>query len=182
MDATVINESKMEMSEVLIHGELLGTHLKMIDKSKRAFESSFDSSRALELALRKDRKKCSNCGVRLKSVFYSTYLMFFKSNGKPPGPTGLNMWFLIFSLVFAVEVLLTLVLLLHFVNPIQNLYKVGIPYLLILPALTLIAPVWCFLSLLIGSPTMMKSYSNMNSTMVIVNYPLTLIAMFISKE
>jgi len=58
MDAPVINEGRMEMSEVLIHGELLGTHLKMIDKSKRAFESSYDSSRALELALRKDRKKC----------------------------------------------------------------------------------------------------------------------------
>ena len=108
--------------------------------------------------------------------------MYFKANGKPPGPTGLNMWFLIFSLVFAVEVLLTLILLLHFVNPIENLYKVGIPYLLILPALTLIAPIWCFLAILIGSPTMMKSYSNMNSTMVLLNYPLTLIAMFIAKE
>jgi len=113
----VINESRMETSEVLINGGLLGTHLKMIDKSKRAYEISYDSSRALELALRKDRKKCSNCGVRLKSVFYSSYLMFFKANGKPPGSTGLNAWFLIFSIVFAAEVLLTLVLLLHFVNP-----------------------------------------------------------------
>jgi len=29
---------------------------------------------------------------------------------------------------------------------------------------------------------MMKSYSNMNSTMLLLNYPLTLIAMLISKE
>jgi hypothetical protein len=182
MDATLINESKMEISEILVHGELLGTHMKIIDKSKRAFEISYDSSRALELALQKNRKKFSNCCVRLKSVFYSSYLMFFKANGKPPGSNGLNMWFLLFSLVFSAEVLLTLVLLLHFVNPIQNLYFVGIPFLLVLPALTLIAPVWCFLAILFGSSTMLKSYSNMNSTMLLLNYPLTLVAMVISKE
>lgn len=80
-----MNESKMEMSEIMIHGELLGTHIKIIDKSKRAFEVSYDSSRALELALNRDRRRCSNCCVRLKSVCYSTYLMLFKANGKPPG-------------------------------------------------------------------------------------------------
>jgi len=182
MDATLINESKMEISEILVHGELLGTHMKIIDKSKRAFEISYDSSRALELALQRNRKKFSNCCVRLKSVFYSSYLMLFKANGKPPGSNGLNMWFLLFSLVFSAEVLLTLVLLLHFFNPIQNLYFVGIPFLLVLPALTLIAPVWCFLAILFGSSTMLKSYSNMNSTMLLLNYPLTLVAMVISKE
>lgn len=142
----------MEESEVLIHGELLGTHYKMIDKSKRAFEISYDSSRALEIALGKNRKKCSNCCIRLKSVFYSTWLMFFKSNGKPPGPSGLNFWFLVFSLVYATEILLTLILLLHFVNPIANLYQVGIPYLLVLPGITIIAPIWCLLAILFGSP------------------------------
>lgn len=73
-------------------------------------------------------------------------------------------------------------LLLHFVNPMQNLYKIGIPYLLFLPALTLIAPIWCFLGVLFGSPTMLKSYSNMNSTMLLFNYPLTLITMLYLKE
>lgn len=181
MEATLINESKMEMSEILVHGELLGTHVKIIDKSKRAFEISYDSSRALELALKKDRKKCSNCCVRIKSVFYSAYLMYFKSSGKPPG-TSLNAWFLLFSLVFSAEVLLTLVLLFHFVTPIQNLYLVGVPFLLVLPALPLIAPLWCFLAILFGSATMLKSYSNMNSTMLLLNYPLTLIVMLITKE
>lgn len=181
MEATILNESKMEMSEILVHGELLGTHVKIIDKSKRAFEISYDSSRALELALKKGKPRCANCCTRIKSVFYSTYLMYFKSSGKPPG-NYLNTWFLMFSLSFSAEVLLTLVLLLHFVTPIQNIYTVGVPFLLVLPALPLIAPLWCFLALLVGSSTMMKSYSNMNSTMLLLNYPLTLIVMIFSKE
>ena len=182
MEVTLINESKMEMSEILVHGELLGTHVKIIDKSKRAFEISYDSSRALELALKKGKPRCSNCSTRLKSVFYSTYLMYFKSSGKPPGSNSLNFWFLLFSLAFSAEVLLTLVLLLHFVTPMQNLYAVGLPFLLVLPALPVIAPVWCFLAILVGSSTMLKSYSNMNSTLLLLNYPLTLIVMLWTNE
>ena len=85
LEVKIMSESKMEMSEILIHGELLGTHVKIIDKSKRAFEISYDSSRALELALKKGKPRCSNCCTRIKSVLYSTYLMYFKSSGKPPG-------------------------------------------------------------------------------------------------
>lgn len=73
----LLSESKMEMSEIMIHGDLLGTHVKIIDKSKRAFEVSYDSSRALELALKKGKPRFSNCCTRIKSVLYSTYLLYF---------------------------------------------------------------------------------------------------------
>ena len=89
---------------------------------------------------------------------------------------------MLFSLVFSAEVLLNLVLLLHIATPIQNLYRLGIPFLLILPGLPLIAPTWCFLAILFGSSTMLKSYSTMNSTMLLLNYPLTLIMMLFTNE
>lgn len=176
-----MNESRMEMSEIMIHGELLGTHVKIIDKSKRAFEISYDSSRALELALKKGKPRCANCCARMKSVFYSTYLMYFKSSGKPPG-NNLNTWFMLFSLAFSAEVLLNLIILLHIVTPMRNLYRIGIPFMCLLPGLPVIAPLWCFLAIIFGSSTMLKSYSNMNSTMLLLNYPLTLIVMLLSQE
>jgi|LauGreDrversion4_2_1035121.scaffolds.fasta_scaffold892152_1 hypothetical protein len=41
----------METSEVMIHGAEYESKIKIVDKSKRAFDISADSTRALELAL-----------------------------------------------------------------------------------------------------------------------------------
>jgi hypothetical protein len=42
----------------------------------------------------------------------------------------------------------------------------------------MIAPLWGLLGTFIGSPRMLKSYSTMNATMVCLNYPLTIIALW----
>jgi len=89
---------------------------------------------------------------------------------------------MLFSLCFSAEILLTLVILLRMVNPLINLYFIGIPFLLLLPALPILAPFWCILAIAFGSSTMLKSYSNMNATMLKINYPLTLIMMLIRRE
>ena len=50
----LLSESKMENSEIMIHGQSYETQVKIVDKSKRAFDISVESTRALELALQKD--------------------------------------------------------------------------------------------------------------------------------
>jgi hypothetical protein len=42
-----------------------------------------------------------------------------------------------------------------------------------------IAPFWGILGTIIGSPTMLKSFSTMNATMVVLNYPLTIFALWV---
>lgn len=47
----LLSESKMEISEIMVHGQNYETQIKIVDKSKRAFDISVESTRALELAL-----------------------------------------------------------------------------------------------------------------------------------
>lgn len=107
--------------------------------------------------------------------------MTFKANGLAP-TSKLNFWFLMYSICFSLELLITIVFMLHILNPISNVFKFGLPFLFVLPGLTIIAPIWGLLAILIGSSTMLKSYSNMNATMIVMNYPLTILYLLYSKE
>ena len=104
-----------------------------------------------------------------------------KNHGKPPGAGSLQKWFVAYSLTFSLDILLTLVFLVHIANPLKNVWTFGFPFLFILPAITLIAPAWGLFAIMFGSSTMMKSYSNMNSSMVAINYPLTIMVMVYLK-
>ena len=53
--------------------------MKIMDKSKRAYDTSVEATRALELAIQKDNRKCENSCTRLKSVLYSLWIMTFKA-------------------------------------------------------------------------------------------------------
>lgn len=154
---------------------------KIIDKNKRAFDTSVEATRALELALQKDNRKCENSCTRLKSVIYSLWILTFKAQGVPPA-TFINFWFLMYAVAFALELLLTVVFLLHIANPTSNVWGFGFPFLFILPGLPIIAPLWGGLAVLCGSAQMMKSYSNMNATLLVLNYPLTLLYLWLSGE
>ena len=108
--------------------------------------------------------------------------MLMKYHGRPPGGNSLNKWFLMYSLVLTLEMLLSMIFLVHVFNPAHNMATFGFPYLFVLPGLTLIAPFWGLLAIPLGSPQMFKSYSNMNATLVTVNYPLTLLAQLWVKD
>jgi len=107
--------------------------------------------------------------------------MLFKANGRAP-TSKLNFWFLMYSVYFSLELLMTMVFILHIMNPISNVFGFGFPFLFVLPGLTIIAPIWGLLAILIGSATMLKSYSNMNATLVVMNYPLTALYLLYSKD
>jgi len=152
-----------------------------MDKSKRAYDCSIESTRALELAIAKDERSCSTCPTRFKSVIYSLWIMFFKTHGQAP-ESSMNLWFMSFSATLALEFLLTIVFILHIANPMANIWRFGLPFLFILPGLPIIAPLWGLLAILCGSAAMLKSYSNMNATLVLVNYPLTIAFLIFEKE
>jgi len=78
LEQVLLPESKMLDSEVLIYGKKSST-VKICDKSKRAFDISPESTEALLIALKKDPRQCKNCFMRLRSVFYSMWLLTFKA-------------------------------------------------------------------------------------------------------
>jgi len=135
----------------------------------------------LEIILHKDRKRCKHSCSRIKSVFYSIWILMFKLHGKPP-TDHLNSWFLLFSLALSSDILVTFVFLLHVMNPISRILNVGFAFIFILPGLTMVAPLWGLLGIIIGSPKMLKSYSSMNATMVCLNYPLTILVLWYTRD
>lgn len=178
---SLLSESQMEESTLMVHGNKKEKTVKIMDKSKRAYDTSMESTRALELAIQKDVRQCSNTCTRLKSVFYSTWLLMFKAHGRAP-TTNLNFWFLCYSITFSVEILLNFVFILHIANPVSNVWGFGFPFLFIMPGIPIIAPLWGLLAILFGSAQMLKSYSTMNSTMLALNYPLTLMYLLFAGE
>lgn len=165
----------MQTSQVTIHGTGLSSEVKIIDKSKRAYDISTDATRNLEAKLRKDRKRCKHNCVRFKSVVYSLWLLLFKMHGKPP-QSNLGFTFIVYAMSLSTELVLSAIVLLHIANPIDSLWTFGFPFLFILPGLTIIAPLFGLLATVCGSSQMLKVYSNMNSSMMI-NYVLTIAAM-----
>lgn len=118
MSESLISESSMEVSSVMIHGTAIQTEVRIIDKSKRAFDISVESTKALELVLQKDRKRCKHNFARTKSVFYSLWIMMFKLHGIPP-TMRFNALFMLFSMSLAFELILTMVFILHIMNPLS---------------------------------------------------------------
>jgi len=168
---------------VTIHGTEITTEVRIIDKSKRAYDISIDAHRALEVVLQKDKSKTrfKHLCVRFQSVFYSAYIMMFKFHGSPP-TARLNALFMLYSLVLSFELVLSAIFVIHIMNPMSYIWSIGFPYLFILPGLTLIAPFLGIIASLAGSPRMMMVYSSVNATIALVNYPLTLIALIFFKD
>lgn len=181
-ETLLVDSSQVGVSEFMIHYDTnQQTEVRIIDTSKRASDTSFESTRALELVLNKDQKRCKHICPRMRSVFYSVWIMMFKQHGMPP-VTGVNLWLMGFSMTLSLELLITAVFLLHLTGPASNVWTFGFPFLFVLPGLTLIAPVWGLVATMMGSAPMLKSYSTINETMLLTNYPLTLVALWFFSD
>ena len=108
-------------------------------------------------------------------------MMLFKLHGIPP-TIIINVLFLFYSVTLSIELVLSVIFILHIVNPVKHIWTIGFPYLFILPGLTIISPIWGVVSTLLGSANMLKTYSSMNATMIVLNYPLTLLLLWVLKD
>jgi len=161
---------------VQIHGTNIQNEVRIVDKSKRAYDISVDSTRALEQVLQKDRKKFKHICPRINSVFYSLFVLLLKFHGSPP-TARLNVLFLLYSMVLSFELVLSIIFLTHLMNPMSSIWNIGFAYLFILPGITILAPILGVIATMAGSPRLMMAYSSMNATMAILNYPLTFIVL-----
>lgn len=166
---------------VMIHGTGREEQVQIVDKSKRAFDISVEATRLLEIKLQKEKKHCKHSCTRLKSVFYSLFILLFKFHGAPP-TARLNALFLLYSLVLSFELVLSTVFITHVFNPFRDVWTIGLAYVFVLPGLSIIAPLFGLLATLAASPRMLLIYSSMNATLAIVTYPLTLVTLLFFKD
>ena len=133
------------------HGTKAQTEFKIVDDEKRAYDTSAAGTRALELVLLKDRKRCKHTCARINSVFYSIWLMMMKKHGMPPNDS-LNLWFLGFAMALSFEFIITAVFLMGIFYPTLHIvFSYGFPFVFVLPGLTIISPLWGIFGTLKGS-------------------------------
>lgn len=170
----------MEASECVLNGE--NYQVKILDKSKRAYDISPESTQALELALQKKKTGCCTCITGFRAWWYSAWLLSLKHHGKPPARGNLSCLFFAYSISVSFDILLSFIICVHVIHPFDNIYTIGAPWLLVLPFVTILGPVWGFLGSMTGSTTMLKTYSSLNATAFLCNIPLTIGFMIYYKQ
>lgn len=174
----LLSETNMESSEVFIYGDGgSAKQVKIVDKSKRAFDLSNDAVKSLELALLKPRTSCKHKMLRFRAFWYGLWILFFKHHGIPPKSGTRYQYFFGFALFIALDVLLTINVCFHMFNPLDNWKTFGIPYFFVTPGVTVLGPLMGIIACLLGSPRMLKMQASVNATAVILNYPITLAVM-----
>ena len=148
----------MESSEVYIYGTGNNTSksVKIIDKSKRAFDIGSDAVKSLELALQKPRTSCKHKMLRFRAWWYALWILFFKHHGIPPKSGTRDQYFLGFSVFLSLDTLMTVNICFHMLQPLDNWKSIGIPYFFISPAVTILGPIFGILACIVASPKLLK--------------------------
>ncbi|CDW79197.1 UNKNOWN [Stylonychia lemnae] len=148
---------------------------------KRAFSISKNSTKNLELSLRKPRDKCKHKVLKFVSILYSFYTIALQLQAKPPRKRYFMIYFVI-SLLISLDCLLGLSFLLHLLHPISNMQTIGVLYYGIYPLLPFASPILGLLGTITGSPTFLKQYMVINALLCLFNYPITLISQIVYDD
>ena len=149
--------------------------VKIVDKGRRAFSIEADSTKAFEMSLRQPRNDYKNRCTRLSATLNAIWILLYKHHGLAPGKSCLKTIFFAFATVLSIYLILALGMLGHILNPISNFKTIGVPFMLIYPAISVLSPILGVVGCLIGSVNLLRMMSSMNSCWVMVNFPLTLV-------
>lgn len=163
----------MDENKVFVHGSH-SEYVKIIDKSRRAFSFSLDSTKAFTTTLKKPRNKCKHKCTSFRASIYALWIQLFKHHGSPPTSDSLQCFFFVYSFLTAFDLALMLAFVLHLFSPMDNLANIGLTFLLLFPAVAVLGPLCGLMGCLFGSASMLRIQSSMNSSSVLVNYPATI--------
>lgn len=167
------SDSPDQASSSLMEPKSLKKSVKLVDKTRRAFSISIESSKAFELAIRKPRRKLKHYYLSMKGFLYGIYLMLMKHHGGPPYSHEINYWLIAYSLILSLDIMVFSNYCIHMITPMQNFYHFGWAFVLIYFMLPYLSPICAIVAAITGSPELMRSYGNMNALIVLVNIPLT---------
>jgi len=156
--------------------------VKLVDKSRRAFSLSIDSSKAFELALRKPRNKWKHKVTRCRGDIYGMYLLFMKHQGSPPGMKDLNWIFTLYSALLALDIMMLINFTMHIFTPQENFKLFGWAFMFVFFAIPFLSPAFAIFSAITGSDTALKMTNNMNSLMICFNIPITMLLSMYNQD
>lgn len=156
--------------------------IRLIDKTRRAFSLSIESSKAFELAIRKPRNKVKHSITRLRAWIYGIYLLLMKHHGSPTNSKDLNMVFALFAGILTFDILLLINFTLHIFIPVTNFKAFGWPFFFVFFGIPYLSPLIAFTAALTGNDKLLKTSGNMNSMMICFNIPLTVFFQFLKGD
>lgn len=155
---------------------------KLVDKARRAFSISIESSKAFELSIRKPRKKCKHHIATLKGQIHAVFLLLMKQQGSSPKSKDLTMFFVLYACVLALDFMLLLNYTLHIFMPASNFVRFGWAFFFCIFGVPYISPLVAFAAAFLGSPKLMKTMSNMNAYEIMVNIPLVALVGYLQDD
>lgn len=137
--------------------------VKLVDKARRAFSISIDSSKAFELAIRKPRKKLKHKFTSFRSYVYSVYLLLMKHHATPPLTDNLTPFFVSYAAVLSIDILLLINFTLHLFLPITNMAEFGWAFCFFYFMVPYLSPLFAIASAISGNADILKQVGNLNS-------------------
>ena len=125
--------------------------IRLIDKTRRAFSISVESSKAFELAIRKPRRKIKHLITRFRAWIYGIYLLLMKHHGSPTNTKDLNVIFALFAGVLTVDILLLINFTLHIFLPVTNFYEFGWAFFFVFFGIPYFSPIIALIAALTGN-------------------------------
>lgn len=108
--------------------------------------------------------------------------MFVRQTGSHPNVKDLTPWFVTYSAVLALDVLLLINYSLHIFLPISNFLRVGWSFVIWVLCAPFIAPIMGFFAAYLGNVRMMQTSSKFHSYTIIFNIPLSIIICLIQED
>ena len=93
-----------QTTESVVSGDSVKT-VKLVDKSRRAFSVSIESTKAFEIAIRKPRTKAKHIVTKIRAYFYGLFLLLVKHHGKPPTGHDLTGYFVFMAAIVGLDVM-----------------------------------------------------------------------------
>jgi hypothetical protein len=155
LEEVLLPEARLQDSELSIYGQQPKS-VRIVDKRVRAFDLSRESEEALQAALTFDRRSdycwCKDAPTRITSVFYAFYLLALKQTGSSKTRCSNLTSTSVFAICLTIDFVLTSLFMLHLCQPDDlKLMSLGIPFLMILPAIAVLSPLIGMISCLTAS-------------------------------
>lgn len=127
-----------------------------MDKTRRAFSISIESSKAFELAIRKPRRKVKHQITRLRAWMYGVHLLLMKHFGSPTRSNDLNIVFALFAATLSMDIMVIVNYTYHLFLPMSNFTSFGWAFFFVWFGIPYLSPLIAFIAAFVGSDSLLK--------------------------
>jgi hypothetical protein len=97
-----------------------------------------------------------------------------KHSGSPPSANDLTWFFFFYSFMMAIDIMLLIGFTFHCFLPYKNFVSFGWAFMFLIAGVPYLSPILAYLSMLKGSPSLMRTSTNLNNSVILFNIPFTI--------